>query len=115
MRFQLELVRGDRLQRILDLEARTTTLQEDVDTGHIERLTLLQNIVEMEQQVEEAEVQVAALQAIVALSHHLQWRHLRRSSRVSLGSTRRVRLDHRHQPHLLHLPPVTLRSATRLS
>jgi hypothetical protein len=30
-------------------------------------LTLLQNIAEMQQQVEEAEVQVAALQAIVAL------------------------------------------------
>jgi hypothetical protein len=30
-------------------------------------LTLLQNIAEMQQQVEEAEVQVVALQAIVAL------------------------------------------------
>jgi hypothetical protein len=33
----------------------------------IERLTLLQNMADMQQQVEEAEVQVAALQAIVAL------------------------------------------------
>jgi hypothetical protein len=66
-RFQLELERGDHLQRMLDLEAQNTTLQEDVDVGYIQRLTLLQNIVDMQQQVEEAEVQVAALQAIVAL------------------------------------------------
>jgi hypothetical protein len=33
----------------------------------IRRLTLLQNIAQMQQQVEEVEVQVAALQAIVAL------------------------------------------------
>jgi hypothetical protein len=52
---------------IIDLEAEVTTLQEDVDVDNIERLTLLQNIAEMQQQVEEAEVQVAALQAIVAL------------------------------------------------
>jgi hypothetical protein len=52
---------------MLDLEAQNTTLQEDVDVGYIQRLTLLQNIVDMQQQVEEAEVQVAALQAIVAL------------------------------------------------
>jgi hypothetical protein len=49
------------------LEAQNTTLQEDVDAGEIQRLTLLQNIVKMQQQVEEAELQVAALQAIVAL------------------------------------------------
>jgi hypothetical protein len=66
-RFQLELERGDRLQRIVDLEVEVTTLQEDADANDIERLTLLQNIAEMQQQVEEAEVQVAALQAIVAL------------------------------------------------
>jgi hypothetical protein len=66
-RFQLELERGDHLQRILDLEAHTTTLQEDVDAKDIHRLTLLQNITDMQQQVEEVEVQVAALQAIVAL------------------------------------------------
>jgi hypothetical protein len=59
-RFQLELERGDCLQRIVDLE-------EDADAHEIERLTLLQNIADMQQQVEEAEVQVAALQAIVAL------------------------------------------------
>jgi hypothetical protein len=63
----LELERGDRLQRIVDLEAEVTTLEEDADAHEIERLTLLQNIAEMQQQVEEAEVQVAALQAIVAL------------------------------------------------
>jgi hypothetical protein len=63
----LELERGDRLQRIVDLEVEVTTLQEDADANDIERLTLLQNIAEMQQQVEEAEVQVAALQAIVAL------------------------------------------------
>jgi hypothetical protein len=51
----------------VDLEAEVTTLLEDVDAGDIERLTLLRNITEMQQQVEEAEVQLAALQAIVAL------------------------------------------------
>jgi chromosome segregation ATPase len=66
-RFQMELERGDRLRRIVDLEAEVTTLQQDADANDIERLTLLQNIVEMQQQVEEAEVQVVALQAIVAL------------------------------------------------
>jgi hypothetical protein len=65
--FQLELERGDHLQRIVDLEAEVITLQEDANANDIERLTLLQNIAEMLQQVEEAEVQVAALQAIVAL------------------------------------------------
>jgi hypothetical protein len=33
----------------VDLEAELTTLQEDVHTGDIERLTLLQNIAEMQQ------------------------------------------------------------------
>jgi hypothetical protein len=66
-RFQLELERGDPLQRIVDLEAEVHNLEEDADAHEIERLTLLQNIAEMQQQVEEAEVQVAALQAIVAL------------------------------------------------
>jgi chromosome segregation ATPase len=66
-RFQLKLERGERLQRIVDLEAEVHNLEEDVDAHEIERLTLLQNIAEMQQQVEEAEVQVAALQAIVAL------------------------------------------------
>jgi cell division protein FtsB len=50
-RFQLELERSHRLQRIMDLEAEVTTLQEDVDTSDIERLTLLQNIAKMQQQV----------------------------------------------------------------
>jgi hypothetical protein len=66
-RFQLELERGDRLQRIVDLEAENHTLEENADAYEIKRLTLLQNIDDMQQQVEEAEVQVAALQAIVAL------------------------------------------------
>jgi gamma-glutamyltranspeptidase len=64
-RFQLELERGDRLQRIVDLEAEVHTLEENADAYEIERLTLLQNIADMQHQVEEAEVQVAALQAIV--------------------------------------------------
>jgi hypothetical protein len=38
-----------------------------MDVGDIERLTLLQNIAEMQQHVEEVEVQVVVLQAIVAL------------------------------------------------
>jgi hypothetical protein len=63
----LELERGDRLERNGDLEAEVTTLQEDADANDIERFTLLHNITEMQQQVEEAEVQVASLQAIVAL------------------------------------------------
>jgi hypothetical protein len=57
----LELERGDRLQRIVNLEAEVTTLEEEADAHDIERLTLLQNIAEMQQQVEEAEVQVAAM------------------------------------------------------
>jgi hypothetical protein len=66
-RFQLELERGDRLQRIVDLEAKVHTLEENADANEIVRLTLLQNIADMQHQVEDAEVQVAALQAIVAL------------------------------------------------
>jgi predicted nuclease with TOPRIM domain len=42
-RFQLELERGDRLQRIVDLEAENHTLEENVDAYEIEMLTLLQN------------------------------------------------------------------------
>jgi hypothetical protein len=48
-RFQLELERGDRLQRIVDLEAEVHNLEEDADTHEIERLTLLQNIADMQQ------------------------------------------------------------------
>jgi predicted nuclease with TOPRIM domain len=66
-RFQLELETGDRLQRIVDLEAENHTLEENADVHEIERLTLLQNITDMQQHVEEADVQVAALQVIVAL------------------------------------------------
>jgi hypothetical protein len=43
-RFQLELERGDRLQRIVDLEAENHALEENADVHEIERLTLLQNI-----------------------------------------------------------------------
>jgi chromosome segregation ATPase len=66
-RFQLDLERSDRLQRIVDLEAKVHNLEEDANAHEIERLTPLQNIADMQQQVEEAEVQVAALQANVAL------------------------------------------------
>jgi deoxyribodipyrimidine photolyase len=66
-RFQLELERGDRLQMIVDLEEENHALEEDADAHKIERLTLLQNIADMQQQVQEAEVQVVALQDIVAL------------------------------------------------
>jgi hypothetical protein len=51
----------------VDLEEEVHNLEEDADALEIERLTLLQNIADMQQQVEEVEVQVAALQAIVAL------------------------------------------------
>jgi 1-deoxy-D-xylulose 5-phosphate reductoisomerase len=60
-------VRGDHLQRIVDLEAEVHTLEKNADAYQIESLTLLQNIADMQQQVEEAEVQVAALHDIVAL------------------------------------------------
>jgi negative regulator of sigma E activity len=36
-RFQLELERGDRLQRIVDLEAEVHTLEENADAYEIER------------------------------------------------------------------------------
>jgi chromosome segregation ATPase len=57
-RFQLELERGDCLQRIVNLEAEVHTLEENADAYEIERLTLLQNIADMQHQVEEVEVQV---------------------------------------------------------
>jgi hypothetical protein len=66
-RVQLELERGDNLQRIVDLEAEVHTLEENADAYEIEMLTLLQCIADMQQQVEEAELQVATLQAIVSL------------------------------------------------
>jgi hypothetical protein len=40
-RFQLELVRGDRLQRSVDLQAEVHTLEDNADAYEIERLTLL--------------------------------------------------------------------------
>jgi hypothetical protein len=51
----------------VDLEAEVHNLEEDANAHKIERLMLLHNIADMQQQVEEAEVQVAALLAIVAL------------------------------------------------
>jgi hypothetical protein len=48
-RFQLELERGDRQQSIVDMEAENHTLEENVDAYEIERLTLLQNIADMQQ------------------------------------------------------------------
>jgi hypothetical protein len=57
-RFQLELERGDYLQRIVDLEAEVHNLEEDADAHDIQRLTLLPNIADMQQQVEEAEVRL---------------------------------------------------------
>jgi negative regulator of sigma E activity len=47
-RFQLELERGDRLQRIVDLEAENHNLEENANAYEIERLTLLQNIADMQ-------------------------------------------------------------------
>jgi hypothetical protein len=47
-RFQLELERGDRLKRIVDLEVENHTLEENVDVYEIERLMLLQNIADMQ-------------------------------------------------------------------
>jgi hypothetical protein len=46
-KFQLELERGDRLQRIVNLEAEVHNLNEDADAHEIERLMLLQNIADM--------------------------------------------------------------------
>jgi hypothetical protein len=37
------------MQRIVDLEAEVHTLEENVDAYEIERLTLLQNIADMQQ------------------------------------------------------------------
>jgi hypothetical protein len=51
----------------MDLEAEVHNLEEDADAHKIERMMLLQSIADMQQQVEEAEMHVAALQAIVAL------------------------------------------------
>jgi negative regulator of sigma E activity len=113
-RFQLELERGDRLQRIVDLEAENHALEEDADAHEIERLTLLQNIAEMQEHVQEADVQVAALQAIVALQPLPQYRHTQRSSRLCSVWIRRARQDHRYRLPQLRLRTVVLQWATRL-
>jgi hypothetical protein len=112
-RFQLELERGDRLQRIVDLEAENHALEEDADAHEIERLTLLQNITEMQEHVQEAGVQVAALQAIVALQPLPQYRHTRRSSRLCPVWIRRARQGHRYRLPQLRLRTVVLQWATR--
>jgi uncharacterized protein involved in high-affinity Fe2+ transport len=49
------------------VEAEVHTLEENADAYEIGRLMLLQTIANMQHQVEEAKVQVAALEAIVAL------------------------------------------------
>jgi hypothetical protein len=113
-RFQSGLERGDCLQRIVDLEAENHALEENADVHEIKRLTLLQIIADMQQQVEEAEVQVAALQAIVALQPLPQYRQTRRSSRVCPVYIRRARQDHRCRLPQLRLCTVVLRWATRL-
>jgi hypothetical protein len=59
-------------------------------------------------------VQVAALQDIVALQRYLQYRHFRRSKRVSLVWIRRARLDRRYRPHQIHLRVVVLQLVTRM-
>jgi predicted nuclease with TOPRIM domain len=48
-RFQLGLERADCLQRIVDLEVENHALEENADVHEIERLTLLQNIADMQQ------------------------------------------------------------------
>jgi hypothetical protein len=97
--------RGDNLQRIVDLETANNALEEDADAHEIERLTLLQNIADMQQQVQEAEVQVAALQAIVALQP---------LPRLCPVWIRRARQDHRYRLPQLRLRTVVLQWATRL-
>jgi hypothetical protein len=113
-RVQLELERGDHLQRIVDLEAEVHTLEENADAYEIERLTLLQCIADMQQQVEEAELQVATLQAIVSLQPLPPVQATRRSSRVSLVWIRRARLDRRYRFHQIHLRAVVLQLVTRM-
>jgi hypothetical protein len=59
-------------------------------------------------------VQVAALQAIVALQPLPPVQALPRSSRVSLVWIRRARLDRRYRPHQIHPRVVVLQLVTRL-
>jgi hypothetical protein len=107
-RFQLDLERGDRLQRIVDLEAENHAIEEDADAHEIERLTLLQNIADMQQQVQEAEVKVPALQAIVALQP-LPPVQAHPEEQQGLSG-----LDHRYRLPQLGLRTVVLQWATRL-
>jgi hypothetical protein len=113
-RFQLELERGDRLQSIVDLEAKNHTLEENADAYEIERLTLLPNIADMQQQVEEAEVQVAALQAIVALQPLPPVQAHSEEQQDLFVWIRRAKQDHRYRLPQLRLRTMVLRWATRL-
>jgi hypothetical protein len=79
----------------------------------IERLTLLQNITDMQHQVEEAEVQVAALQAIVALQPLPPVQAHPEEQQVNPVWTRPVRQDHRYRPNQFRLRVVVIRWATR--
>jgi hypothetical protein len=86
-----------------------------MDVGDIERLTLLQNIAEMQQHVEEVEVQVVVLQAIVALQLPAPVEAPPEEQQGQSGHDQESQTSNRYRPHLLHLPPVTLRLPTRLS
>jgi hypothetical protein len=99
---------------MVDLEAENHALEEDADAHEIETLTLLQNIADMQQQVQEAEVEVAALQAIVALQPLPPVQATRRSSRVCPVWIRQARQDHRYRLPQLRLRTVVLQWATRL-
>jgi hypothetical protein len=112
-RFQLELERGDRLQRIVDLEAEVHTLEENADAYEIERLMLHQNIADMQHPVEEAEVQVAALQAIVALKPLPSAQAHPEEQQGQSGWTKPVRRDRHCRPHQPRLRVVMIRWATR--
>jgi hypothetical protein len=113
-RFQLELERGDRLQRIVDLEAEVHTLEVNADAYEIERLTLLQNIADMQQQVEEAEVQVASLQDIVALQPLPFVQAPLEDQQGQFGLDQTSQAGPRYRPHQLRLRVVVLQWATRM-
>jgi chromosome segregation ATPase len=113
-RFQLELERGDRLQRIVDLEEENHALEEDADAHEIERLTLLQNIAEMQEHVQEVEVQVATLQAIVALQPLPPVQAHPEEQQALSGLDQMSQAGHRYRLPQLRLRTVVLQWATRL-
>jgi hypothetical protein len=98
----------------VDLEAEVHNLEEDADAREIERLTLLQNIADIQQQVEEAEMQVAALQAIVALQPlpPVQAHPEEQQGQSSLDQ--RARLDRHYRLRQIHLRVVVLQLVTRM-